>query len=346
MNPKKEYSTLFKRIEKFALLIDNIFAQANKEAAKIVLSTNYDSSGTVTFNFSDYPETTAALRELKKSVSSNVRKIIVNGIRASWDYSNGNLDKLVKDVLGRVAQDNKFRHYFDNNDKALEAFIKRKRKGLNLSNRVWNITEDYISNLEDAVSVSLERGMSAAELSRSVRDYLVNPDKLFRRVRDNDKFRLSKRAKAYHPGAGVYRSSYKNAMRLARSEINMSYRYAEYTRYQQLDFIVGFEVKRSGRVFDCSVCEALAGKYPKDFKFTGWHPQCRCYVVPILKTDDEIQKDNERIMQGKKVTSSSINRVKVVNYSFTEWLKTNAERIKKNKSKPYFIRDNKKYVNV
>lgn len=344
MNQKKEYSTLFRRIEKFASLIDNIFTLANKEAVRIVLSTGYD--GSDVFNFSDYPETAAALQELKKSVSSDVRKIIVNGIRASWDYCNGNLDNLVTDVLGGAAQNNQFKHYFDNNGKALDAFIKRKRKGLNLSNRVWNITEDYISNLENAVSVSLEKGLSAAELSRSVRDYLVNPDKLFRRVRENGKLKLSKNARAYHPGAGVYKSSYKNAMRLARSEINMSYRYAEYTRYQQLDFIVGFEVKRSGRVFDCPVCEALAGKYPKDFKFTGWHPQCRCYVVPILKTDEEIQRDNERILMGKIVSSYSVNRVKVINYSFTEWIETNADRIKKNKSKPYFIRDNNKYVNI
>ena len=59
-------------------------------------------------------------------------------------------------------------------------------------------------------------------LSRDVRRYLRNPDKLFRRVRDkHGNLRLSKAAKAYHPGRGVYRSSYRNALRLTATENNM-----------------------------------------------------------------------------------------------------------------------------
>lgn len=30
--------------------------------------------------------------------------------------------------------------------------------------------------------------------------------------------------------------------------------------------------------------------YPKDFKFEGWHPQCFCYVTPILVSEDEMAK--------------------------------------------------------
>ena len=52
-------------------------------------------------------------------------------------------------------------------------------------------------------------------------------------------------AQAYHPGQGVYRSSYQNAMRMARTEINSAYREADSIRWQQLDFIVGYEVKTS-----------------------------------------------------------------------------------------------------
>ena len=35
------------------------------------------------------------------------------------------------------------------------------------------------------------------------------------------------------------------------------------------------------------ICDTLAGKYPKDFKWTGWHPNDMCYCIPILKTEDE-----------------------------------------------------------
>ena len=72
------------------------------------------------------------------------------------------------------------------------------------------------------------------------------PDRLYRRVRDKGgNLRLSKAAKMYHPGQGVYRSSAKNAQRLTRTEINMAYRESEYLRWQQLDFIVGIRVMLS-----------------------------------------------------------------------------------------------------
>ena len=54
----------------------------------------------------------------------------------------------------------------------------------------------------------------------------------------------------------------------------MAYRTAENERWKQMDFVVGYEIKRSGREFPCTVCESLAGKYPKDFTWVGWHPNC------------------------------------------------------------------------
>lgn len=98
---------------------------------------------------------------------------------------------------------------------------------------------------------------------------------------------LRKNAQAYHPGQGVYRSSYKNALRLARPETFIASRTADYERWQDIDFVVGIQVVRSNNPYECDVCGSLAGKYPKDFKFVGWHPNCRCRAIPILATDEE-----------------------------------------------------------
>lgn len=77
-------------------------------------------------------------------------------------------------------------------------------------------------------------GKSANYLISDVRKYLKNPDALFRRVRDkHGNLRLSKAAKAYHPVRGVYRSAYKNALRLTATETNMAYRTADHLRWQQ-----------------------------------------------------------------------------------------------------------------
>ena len=198
-------------------------------------------------------------------------------------------------------------------------------------------------------------------MSRDLRGYLQQPDKLFRRVRDAyGALRLSQAAKAYHLGRGVYRSSYKNARRLAATETNIAYYTADYLRWQQLDFVVGIRVELSnnhtlnGRPFH-DICDELSaprgsnntggmGCYPKDFKFTGWHPLCRCHALTILKTDDEIAEDTRRILAGEPTDTGSVNRVDDMPQEFKDWVKDNEDRIARAKSLPYFIRDNKQAV--
>ncbi len=134
---------------------------------------------------------------------------------------------------------------------------------------------------ELALEIGMGDGLSAADLSRQVRRYLNEPARLFRRVRDRDgNLRLSKAAAACHPGRGVYRSSYKNALRLTATENNMAYRTADHQRWQQLDFVVGIEIGTSPTNHpQPDICDELAGVYPKQFKFTGWHPWCRCIAA-------------------------------------------------------------------
>ncbi|MBO5711173.1 MAG: hypothetical protein J6R62_06650, partial [Rikenellaceae bacterium] len=182
--------------------------------------------------------------------------------------------------------------------------------------------------------------------------YLQEPDKLFRRIKTgtdangNPLYKLSKAAKAYHPGRGVYRSSYKNAMRLTRTETNMAYRASEQDRWQRMDFVVGYEVKRSKRGFDCSICESLKGKFPKDFIFRGWHAQCRCVVVPILATDDEFIKMQEKILAGENPASvRSANTIRRPHEDFYNWWENNKGRVETATTMPYWVQDNQDYIN-
>lgn len=92
------------------------------------------------------------------------------------------------------------------------------------------------------------------------------------------------------------------------------------------------------------ICDELKGRYPKDFKFTGWHPQCRCFAVSILKTIDEVNADAEREEQGEQPTTESVNTVHDTPEAFNEWVRDHADKIKSSKSVPYFIRDNQKRV--
>lgn len=334
--------------------IDEIFKSAAREAALLAATAGVFSPDKP-FSFADYPVTRKRLEKLLSGLKTRLSAVIVNGVNSEWTLANSKNNELANQVfgdnVGKLSEE-QYRKYYKTNDKARNAFLERKEAGMNLSDRVWRYTEQFKEEIELGIDIGLRDGLSADELSRELRQYLRYPDKLFRRVRDeHGNLVLSQAAKAFHPGQGVYRSSYKNARRLAATETNMAYRTADFERWQQLDFIVGIEIKLSnnhtlnGVPFE-DICDFLKGKYPKDFKFVGWHPHCRCHAITILKTDEEIAEDNRRILAGQEPSEGSVNTVQDVPKQFKGWLDDNSERISRHKSAPYFLKDNPKYTGV
>lgn len=327
--------------------VDAIYRAAAKEAAALGVSIK-DFNPDRLFSFSDYHNTRKKIEKLLSDLQTGIMAVIVNGIRSEWTLANNKNDELARQVfgesIGKLTKEQE-RRYFSTNGAARDAFIKRKTDGLGLSDRVWKYTNQFKDEIELGLDLGIRSGRSADELSRDLRSYLQHPDKLFRRVRNkHGQLVLSQRARAYHPGRGVYRSSYKNARRLAATETNIAYRTADYERWQQFDFVVGIEIKLSNNHPEPDICDDLKGRYPKDFKFTGWHPHCRCHVETVLKTPDELIADNRRIIEGGKPTETSVNTVADVPQAFTDWVEANRERMTAAKSLPYFIRDNSKYV--
>lgn len=333
--------------------IDRIFKKAAEEAAKIGVSIKSPLPEDRIFSFDDYPETKKQIERLMTALQESMETTIVNGVRSSWTLSNNKNNALVSRIFGdRVGDLSKeqYRRYFSTNGAALDAFLQRKEQGLNLSDRVWRYTTAFKREIELGLDLGIRTGESADQMSRSLRQYLQHPDKLFRRVRDkHGNLKLSKAARDYHPGRGVYRSSYKNARRLACTETNIAYRTSDHLRWQQMEFVVGIEIKLSNNhtlngVPLTDICDTLAGRYPKDFKFTGWHPHCRCHVVTVLKTDDEMAEDTQRILAGKQPKKGSVNTVRDVPDAFKGWVEEHSDRIEMGGNLPYFIKDNRKRV--
>ena len=353
-------------IAKYEKEIQQIYATAIAEASQMASRVNFDTSKP--FAFSDYPLTKALITKLQKRVAADIEAVITKGVDTEFGLSQEKAEELVQSVYGDVESalmELRAQAYILHRNKAREAFLTRKEAGLSLSDRVWRYTGQFKEELEMALDLGLRDGLSADELSREVRRYLNNPNMLFRRVRDeHGVLHLSKRAKAYHPGQGVYRSSYKNARRLTATETNMAYRTADYNAYQALDFVVGIRVMLSnnhtlnGEPF-YDICDVLSapngstatkgkGCYPKDFKFTGWHPLCRCFVQTIHKTKEELREDRRRVREGLPPLppEQSANYVGDVPDEFKAWCRLNARRVERAKSLPYFIRDNREYYDA
>lgn len=345
----------YARTTRYARQVERLYNTACNEIAAAAGQITIPEDGV--FSFDDFPATRKQAQGILTRLAKRVEAVINTGTRQEWEAACDKSDTFLNSILrtSRLSPE-EAKQYQARNLEALQAFQQRKAGGLGLSQRVWKYTEEFKTALELGIDVAVGEGRSAAQLSRDLRSYLQAPDKLFRRVRDKGgNLRLSKAAKMYHPGQGVYRSSAKNAERLARTEVNMAYREAEYLRWQQLDFVVGFRVMLSNnhtttdskgkKVPLTDICDELAGDYPKTFKFLGWHPQCRCVVVPIMSDYDEYNNDRanrlKAIVRGQTYKSLPSRRtVRDVPAAFRSHIEAIADRAKGWKSMPYYIRDN------
>jgi hypothetical protein len=324
--------------------IDRLTLQAYNRVSKEIDATLDKCSKIVTgarseiaFDPLSHSGTSKLINKEFESLSSRLNALLTSAIEKSWDYGNLNYDDITKRYLiGKQVKQNLKDIYFNHNKGALKAFLERETNGLDLSERVWNIANLGKQELGILVEDGLAVGKSAAELSRDVRYILKEPEKRFRRVRNETGDLVpSKAMQKFHPGQGVYRSSYKNALRLTGSEVNMAYETAEYHRQQQLDFITGQEVKLSASHPSPDICDSLKGKYPKDFLFRKWHPKCICYKVPILMDSDSFDEylatgDMPNVPQVTDIPKSTIDYMSAK--PFEGW-----------KNDPYFIQDNPDY---
>ena len=308
---------------------------------------------------------------LLRRLHSAATTAIERGIKLEWDAANTETDKLISSLFGKkVLNDENFRGWLHRNNDARRAFIERTDRGMNLSDRIWKSTRQLRDEMEVAMTIAIGEGDSASSMSRKVRQYLNDPDLMFRRFRYKDeegnwqrkwKKRITDLDTGKHTwedydkssyqdewtGRGYYKSSAQNAMRVARTETNMAYRAADNARWEQLDFILGIHIQPSESHPQPDICDELAGDYPKTFKFSGWHPQCFCVMTPILPKDEELVAMADAQLEGEEYTPET---PAITEYpkGFKEFVRDNADNIKQARlrgTEPYFLRDNASAVN-
>ena len=370
---KKMQAELFNRTEGYAANVRIIYQQVFERIINLVKGTELEDGKP--FSFADYgysEEVTPILRDMY----SRVYQVIRGGVEKEWLASNENNDALVKSVFGEQSiKDNHFARFFKRNKEAMDAFFARKSGdgGLNLSQKVWRYTGMFRDELENTLDLAIGEGVPANRLAAQIKKYLQDPDKFYRRFRikvgedengqpiygrkwkrrvwdkeANSYKWVDDSPKHFHPGRGVYRSSARNAQRLARTETNIAYRTADFERWAQLDFVVGIEIKLSNNHPVSDICDDLKGVYPKTFCWKGWHPNCRCYQVPVLAKQEELDEMLDKILDGDNpATVECEEKVKELPSQFTGWMQDNEQRIKDATEKgtlPYFLRDNEKVI--
>lgn len=187
------------------------------------------------------------------------------------------------------------------NGEAMDSLLRFDPGGLMFSERVFDITWQSQKAIRSAINTAVLLGHSPQELSRAIRGFLAEPEKLFRRVRDKKtgklvlskptkKLVLSRPAKAFTPGAGVYRSSYKNALRVARTEMARAYHEGTLRYGREKSWIKGnISHTTSGNPapYDDSVDgQFFAKDDPPDIPY---HPNCVCFAEIVMDDTPDSQ---------------------------------------------------------
>lgn len=305
------------------------------------------------FNFDNFPVLKARLNEIFNDYFQNSMLCYKSGMASgvSLAYSHDN------DALGQFSV---------LTDKALETarktaaatFIANRlnaKNGLNLAQSVWNYCQQTKAEFEMAMSNviadGLEKGTSAEEVGRRIRQYLNNPDMMYRRYHTvkvlkngQKKDIVTWRRKRIidgrvrfveepleHVGQGVYRSARKNALRVARTEINAAYHKARNERWANEPFVIGQHIHISPQHDpdeDADICDELEGYYPKDFDWDGWHPQCMCTSDPVMISGEERKQFYKRMLNGEDMSGYvSPNSIKDVPDQYKRYIEANGDKI-------------------
>lgn len=359
--------------------LNNLFAVYNKRLGRLysdyvkkLTSLGYGEDvleDDALFNFDNFPQLKARLNDIFNDYYQNsllcYKSGITDGVALAYNHDEMVIGgySVLTDKAIRVARDT-----------AAATFISSRLKtknGLNLAQIIWNYCQQTKSEFEIAMSNTIadgiKKGSSAEEVGKSIRKYLNDPDMMYRRyhtikVQKNGKKKdvvtwrrrriIDGKVRFIEEplekvGMGVYRSARKNALRVARTEINSAYHKARNERWQNEPFVIGQYIHVSPQHNIDDICNDLEGRYPKDYVWISWHPQCICTSDPITIQGEEKKEFYKRLMAGEDMSNYvSPFAVLTMPEKYNQYIKDNSEAIVKAGMRgklAWHLQDNIKY---
>jgi hypothetical protein len=359
--------------------LNNLFAVYNKRLGRLysdyvkkLTSLGYGEDvleDDALFNFDNFPQLKARLNDIFNDYYQNsllcYKSGITDGVALAYNHDEMVIGgySVLTDKAIRVARDTAAATFISNRLKT--------KNGLNLSQIIWNYCQQTKSEFEMAMSNTIadgiKKGSSAEEVGKSIRKYLNDPDMMYRRyhtikVQKNGKKKdvvtwrrrriIDGKVRFVEEplekvGMGVYRSARKNALRVARTEINSAYHKARNERWQNEPFVIGQYIHVSPQHNIDDICNDLEGRYPKDYVWISWHPQCICTSDPITIQGEEKKEFYKRLMAGEDMSNYvSPFAVLTMPEKYNQYIKDNSEAIVKAGMRgklAWHLQDNTKY---
>lgn len=359
--------------------LNNLFAVYNKRLGRLysdyvkkLTSLGYGEDvleDDALFNFDNFPQLKARLDDIFNDYYQNsllcYKSGITDGVALAYNHDEMVIGgySVLTDKAIRVARDTAAATFISNRLKT--------KNGLNLAQIVWNYCQQTKSEFEMAMSNTIAdgigKGSSAEEIGKSIRKYLNDPDMMYRRyhtikVQKNGKKKdvvtwrrrriIDGKVRFIEEplekvGMGVYRSARKNALRVARTEINAAYHKARNERWQNEPFVIGQYIHVSPQHNIDDICNDLEGRYPKDFDWRSWHSNCICTSDPITIQGEEKKEFYKRLMAGEDMSNYvSPFAVLTMPEKYNQYIRDNSEAIVKAGMRgklAWHLQDNTKY---
>ena len=169
-----------------------LYGNAYAEVLKLATVRNAIESG-AEFSWKGNPLAERQLNQQLELLSNRASRTIQNGITGGWKEGESDVKDEILERFGKKENKKEVNNVIEDAVKqqrqkgvTAHTFANEKRGGLNVSGRVWKLGGNAKKELEVIIQNGIIEGKSADEVTRGLKDYLNEPDKLYRRVKNKE----------------------------------------------------------------------------------------------------------------------------------------------------------------
>lgn len=186
-------------------------------------------------------------------------------------------------------------------------FMFNKWADIPLEHRLKTIKAGTQKTVQNIIMNGMNEGKGAKAIAKELRQY-ISPVEDLTKTKPYDEYRKRfGRPKSFTPKGVPAGSVQYNALRIARTETARVYREATVDFYEDKDYVNGYtwNLSRAHPVKD--ECDDYARKtYKTRDELPKPHPQCLCFVRPIVMTLSELQAYRNRNNEPEDVYAQAV----------------------------------------
>jgi len=231
--------------------------------------------------------------ELTQKIGEHIGKGAAAGTGHSKSVLIGMLDKAgdIPEVTTKITKSGVGQMYFRVNKQAVEAVWERTHKGLKLSDRIWNTSQETSQVMANIIQDAVARGQDAVTTARMLEQYVRKGANELAKHYEG----MVDRMKGRVPGDISY-----PALRLARTETTAAFGQGTIKAAQASPATIGIKYCLSAAHVIIDICDVLAaedqglgaGVYPvNNPPFYPAHPNTLSYLVTVSKNIKEFVQE-------------------------------------------------------